>query len=204
MAILTNVGITATVRSMIGDDTAGNYLASDTQFLNFIKTATLKLPRYYTTKAEDTTVTGDSGYDYTIPSTIVPEQVTDIFLRTGTDVSTDQPIYQNVRRNGSTIILPYTIDSNTHIVFWYKKAYSIGTDDVPDFVAEILYKLVIIEWYIFAIHKRADFEQWAATNRSDVRISELRQALAELKTELKEFADEVNNGAEIADIWGGV
>jgi hypothetical protein len=162
-----------------------------------------KLALYFKKTAQDISLTGTGAtYSFTIPSTIVPETISRIFVRTGTDPNTDIEVI-SVRRNGSTLILPFMLETGQTLVIWYHTPYVIGTDDIPDYVAEVLYKLMEFNWIDYALKKRADFEQWAAIGRSDARIPELRQLKADIRDELKEIGSIVGSGLEIQDIWGG-
>lgn len=203
MAVLTNTGIIATVRSRVGDDNAASYLMTDAVMTDKIDNqAIVKLSGYVKKEVEDTSIVGNGGNNYSLPAGVRKEQIQQMKVRSNSDIKTDQPLNQ-VEIHHNMIFTPYTLSTATAIVLWYHTPFVVGTDDFPQQVAEFLYKLVEYEWYDYALKKRTDFEQWAAVGRSITSISELRVLKQDVQTELDTLANTWGETMEVRDAGGG-
>jgi hypothetical protein len=189
-------------RSRIGDNDSSNYFMSDTQLESNITKAGRRLNMYVRNIGEDASLTADGGASYAIPAGIHPDAVVKVGYRTGTDITTDVVINQ-VDWVAGKLRLPSTVGSGYIIFIQYRKAFTIGTDELPDYVAEILYDLLAVFWYDLALARRADFEQWASTTDSDSRISEIAQARREAASTLADLANSLGNTMRVSDLGGG-
>lgn len=199
----TKVDLIAEIRNRTGDLTAGNYLISDTVWGDLIDKVNRRLYKYAKNSMEDSTTVGNGSSVYTIPASVFGNKITDIWLRSGSDVSTDRPV-NGVRINGSNIYFPFQIGTGDTIVYWYSTPYTIGTDTLPDMIKEIVLTMMEVEWYSYAIARRSDFEQWAATTRSDARIGELISAKRECERALSEYASVMGDGIGVTNVGGGL
>lgn len=192
--------IIAEVRSRVGDDTVGNYLMSDAAFVSRVEAANRKLVRYVRKDIEDATLATDgTSTSFTIPASVSAPSISDIWLRQGTDATTDREV-RDVRIFNGKILFPSAPSNGYKIVFWYSGPYVLGTDTLPSNAYELLVELAMVEWYSYAIAKRSDFEQWSATNRSDTRISELRLAKRDLQEDIAATATDLGSTIRIMNV----
>lgn len=203
MAVLVQADIRDEVRDRVGDDDSTNYFMSDSAMNRHITNVYLELFKYARNEAENTSLSGNgTSIEFTLPATIVPNLVKAVYLRSGSDVTTDLPVIYYKIFNGK-LRMPTVVASGTTIVIQYRLPYTIA-DDVNTTIAEMLYELMEIAWIDYAAKKRADFEQWATIRRSDASIGELMQLRRQVKNKLEELTQEVSRNLEITDVWGGV
>lgn len=200
MAVLTQAGIRAEVRSRTGDDNSSYYLMSDSVMNTAITSVYTRLFKYAALDAE-TTIAGSTLYEYTLPAAVNPLMIKSVYTRIGTDISTDMLVIYFKVFNGK-IRMPFQVPTGSNIVVQYIRPYTID-DDVPDNVAQIIYMMMEIAWVKYATKRRADFEQWAAINRSDTRISELISLSRDMQSDLDDMAKEFSNRLTVTDAWGG-
>lgn len=189
-------------RSRTGDNNASYYLANDTAMTSMVNACFRELPRYARREIEDTSIVGDGTTTvYALPVGIYKEQIIKKAIRSSSDVRTDRE-FMSVPIIASKIYLPYSISPTQNIVLWYWQPYVIGTDAIPDHHLEMAYQLMQVKWVEYAMLQRADFEQWAATVRSDVRIPELRMLRSDLVSNLEKQANALGNQLTVTNLWG--
>lgn len=200
MAVLLLADIIAEVRSRVGDDTTGNYLMSDSAMEREVAAAYRKLFKYAQNEQEDT-IAGSGVREYPLPVNVDSKLIVRVAVRPVGDP--DQEMVVNyVDIYAGKIRMPMSVDANSEIVIRHRAPFTINSD-ISSTAAEMLYVLLEIAWIEYAAKRRADFEQWAATNRADARIPEILQLRREKKRDLEEMAQDFTNRLQITDVWGG-
>lgn len=194
----TSAGIISEMRQRVGDTNIDSYFLSDTQWGNVV-TAAVTLLKKYIQKEDEATITGDDTYDYEIPAGALNKDWSDIFIRDNDDPSTDREL-KGFRVHNGKIYLNSTISSGQKLVIWVKRPFVLTTDTFTDDALEITYKLCEIGFINHAVHRRADFEQWAALNRGDSSINALLIAKQDLKRDLDDIARGLGDGMDVANL----
>ncbi len=193
----TKTDIITAMRTRVGDDTAGSYFLTDAQWGSIVDSAFPQL-KAYAQKESEVAVPGNDTASYTLPDTVAGKDWKAIYLRSDDDPLTDKPL-TGYRVIGDKLYTAYEISSSRDIVFFVRSAYVIDTDTIPAEKLEIIYLLCELGYIRHAIHRRADFEQWAAINRSDASIASLVNAAQEIRRQLADYAKNQSNGADVYD-----
>lgn len=197
MAIQSISELISGARARVGDDNSSSYFLTDAQWTKILNTAERRLKKYV--KVDDEIpVAGDGTQEYAIPTSAQNCNWSDIYIRSGDDETTDRPL-KGYRTHENKIYTPYAISSTEKIIFWIKRPYILGTDELSDDALELLEKLCEIEYCTYAIARRADFAAWASLNRSDASINQLLIAKQELKRDLAEWARDLGEGTDVSD-----
>lgn len=197
MSVLSVANIITEVRSRVGDDNSSSYFLTDTQWTSMINGVLRQLPKYC--MAQDVeTITGTGADNYAVPSGAQNKNWVGLYKRYNDDAQTDIPL-TNYRVHENVIYLQDYLSSNEKVIIWFKKPYAAG-DDFPDNVAEMVYLMCELAFLRHGIHRRADFEQWAALSRSDASINMMVTASREIRDQISELANALSDGPEIYNL----
>jgi hypothetical protein len=188
------------IREIVGDDNSSSYFLSDARWGRIIDTAERRLGKYIKLEDEEL-VSGTGATSYTIPVAAQRVHWTNIFVRSGADQTTDIEL-KGYKTNENTIYSTYPINSGESLVFWIKRPFIVGTDEISEDALEIFYKLCEIEYCTYAIASRQDYVAWASLNRSDASINQLILSKQELKRDLMDWVREMGEGTDVNDAGG--
>ncbi len=195
MAGTTKASVLAAMRLRVGDTSTTDPFLTDNQWNAMIDSASSQLRRF-ARKETEVTITGNDTYTYTIPSSAQTADWSQVFVRSNNDPSTDIPLV-GYRVVGTTLYTKYPISSSQKIVIWVRSPYALDTDTFTTDVLEVLYMMCELAFIRHAVHRRADFEQWASINRSDASIQSLVAASGEIRLQLKTAVEALSNGTEV-------
>lgn len=193
----TQASVLIAIRNRTGDLNSP-YFLTDTQWNTFIDSAEVKLKKYIR-KASFITVTGDNTNTITLTSALQTGRWTSIMIRDNDDVTTDRPL-KGYRLHGDTIYSRFPISTTQKVVFTAKTGYVLDTDTFTDDALELLYLILELEFIKYASFRRADFEQWASTNRSDASINQLMILAQQLRTELAKAEIDLGDSLEVSEL----
>lgn len=197
MAAQTTAELVLELRDRVGDNITDNYLFTDSQWTNMIKTAERKLPGIVSIE-DEVVIAGDGSQEYDIPATAINVNWSQVYHRTGTDHSSDIKL-KAYQTNAGVIYSPISIGTGESIVIWISRPFIVGTDELDDNSIEVLYKLCEIEYINSCCVRRADYAQWASLNRSDASINQLIILKQDLKRDLSDMTKTMGSGSDVSD-----
>lgn len=172
------------LRNRTHDDASSPY-ASDTQIDGFVQSSYIQVGTSVGTEVEDSTTPGTAVTIYTIPAAVDTEAIVEVGFITASMPESYQK-FTKYRIFAGKIQLTMALSSTQRLVFRYERPIQTG-DTVNVRVFEAIILGACITWSEYAMAHRADFEQWAATNRSDTRISEITELRRVWKSRLTEL-----------------
>jgi len=194
----TKADIITAMRTRVGDDTVGSYFLTDAQWGSLVDNAGPQL-KSYAQKESEVAVPGNGTASYTLPATVAGQDWKAAYIRDDSDPQTDRPL-TNYRVIGTQLYTDYEISVSQDLVFFVRAPYVMDTDTIPAEKLEIIYLLCELGYIRHAIHRRVDFEQWAAINRADASVSALVTAAQEIRRQLADYAKNQSNGADVYDL----
>lgn len=197
MAAQTKAELILELRDIVGDNVAGSPFLSDDVWDTILNRSERKLKKYARID-DEVTVDGTGAYEYAIPTSVQNTNIINIFKRSGADHTTDSELKEYDIHNNK-IYSSCAIAAGEKLVFWIKRPYILGTDELTEDALELLYAIAGIEYINAATYRRADYAQWAALNRSDVSINQLMLMKQSLKDDLADLAKTLGDGTEVSN-----
>jgi hypothetical protein len=197
MAIQSISELILEMRTRVGDTNTADPFLTDAQWAKILQTSSRRLKKYV--KIDDEIeVAGDGSQEYAIPTSARNCNWSEIYVRSGIDHTTDRKL-RGYDTHENKIYTPSIISSTEKVVFWIRRPYILGTDELSEDALELLGKLCELEFITHAIARSSDFVGWASLNRSDASINQLLIAKQELKRDLREYAEEMGEGTDVSD-----
>ena len=177
------------------NDSSTNPYASDTQVDGFFTSASAKVTGAIGYQAS-TTQTGTGVKTYTIPSAVNVDTLSSVGVRVIGDHDTYQKVGYYIY--GGEIFLSVSVPATQEILYRYERPMVAG-DTISEMRFEAWVLAAVVNWCAFAMAHRADFEQWAATNRSDARIAEVRQLQSSIQSELERLIADIKQSTFVTN-----
>lgn len=178
-------------RLVFGDTDSSNYLFDDTRLSQIIVEGCTSIANEVH-KVSEHTIAGAGQQSVTLPASVDASTVFQVLIEPPSGRLQRSKI--GYIKTNDVLDLSQQISAGNTLVIQFTSPWEVGVDDIPLSTQKILLVSCIVEGVKYLAMHRADFEQWAAINRSDMRLSELLSLGREKQFELSSLVSKHDPG----------